>query len=207
MRVRGFTSRLLRRRAGRRRHRGLGPVRPARGPVARAAARRAAGRPRSRPTSQACRARRWAERCDLAVEWVGQRLPRDQVRRRRVRRRHRRARWRRCARRSGRTCDLMVDLHWKFEAGRGDPPDPQARTLRPLLRRGPGASPRTSRARPAWRTASACRWRSARNGARSTSAGRGWSGARCRSIQPEMGHTGVTQFARIAAMAQAFHMR
>jgi L-alanine-DL-glutamate epimerase-like enolase superfamily enzyme len=55
--------------------------------------------------------------------------------------------------------------------------------------------------------ASACRWRSARSGARRTSTGRA-SGKRCMGIvQPEMGHTGVTEFMKIARMARIFHAR
>ena len=145
------------------------------------------------------------ERCDLAVEWVGRgfhaikfaaAMSDDGI----VREMH-------ALREAvGPDVHLMVDLHWKFEA---------AEAIRLIRRLEPfdlyfaeaPVQPEDveGQARVAhaigvplalgeeWRTVYECRPRMERRA--------------LSMIQPEMGHTGVTQFQRIAAMAQAFHMK
>ena len=102
--------------------------------------------------------------------------------------------------------DLMVDLHWKFEASQAIA---LIRRLEPhgLYFAEAPVQPEDveGQARVAhaigvplalgeeWRTVYECRPRFERRA--------------MGIIQPEIGHTGITQFARIGAMAGAFHMR
>ena len=102
--------------------------------------------------------------------------------------------------------DLMVDLHWKFEASeavrlirRLEPHNPYfaEATCQPEDLEGQ-ARVATSIGMPLalgeeWRTVYEVRPR--------------LEARVCGIIQPEIGHTGITQFARIAQMAQAFHVR
>lgn len=143
------------------------------------------------------------ERCDLAVEWVAKGFAgvkfaaavsdegiveemaalREAV---------------------GPKVDLMVDLHWKFTAGEAirlirrleahnlyfaeAPCEPEDIDGQALVARGVGCPVALGEE---WRTAFEYRPRFER---------------RCMSIvQPEMGHTGVTEFLHIGRMAHAFH--
>lgn len=145
------------------------------------------------------------ERCDLAVEWVGKGFRaikfaaamseegivkemgalREAV---------------------GPSIDLMVDLHWKFEASEAirlirklepfdlyfaeapcQPEDAEgqarvARSIGTVLALG-----------EEWRTPYECRPR--------------FEARAMGVIQPEIGHTGITEFLRIGALAHAFHVR
>lgn len=93
---------------------------------------------------------------------------------------------------------LMVDLHWKFTAQEAVQLIDQLAPYRPYFVEAP-ASPRTSRARPTWARACACRSRWGRNGARSSNTAPGWSGARCRSCSPRWGTPASASSCRSAA--------
>ena len=102
--------------------------------------------------------------------------------------------------------ELMVDLHWKFEAAeairlirRLEPYDLSFAEA-PVQPEDVEGQARVAHAigvplalGEEWRTVYECRPRMERRA--------------LSIIQPEMGHTGVTQFGRIAAMAQAFHLK
>lgn len=106
----------------------------------------------------------------------------------------------------GPSAHLMVDLHWKFEASeairlirRLEPYDlyfaeapcaPEDAEGQARVARGVGVPMALGEE---WRTPYECRPR--------------FESRAMSIIQPEIGHTGVTEFARIVAMAQAFHTR
>ncbi|MEO1225316.1 MAG: mandelate racemase/muconate lactonizing enzyme family protein [Pseudomonadota bacterium] len=101
--------------------------------------------------------------------------------------------------------DLMVDLHWKFEAGEAirlirrlepynlyfaeAPCQPEDIDGQAAVARGIGVPLALGEE---WRSVYEVRQR--------------LTARTCGVVQPEMGHTGVTQFARIGQMAQAFHL-
>jgi L-alanine-DL-glutamate epimerase-like enolase superfamily enzyme len=102
--------------------------------------------------------------------------------------------------------DLMVDLHWKFEAAEAVRLIRRLEPLNLYFAEAPcqpedlegQARVATSIGVPLalgeeWRTVYEVRPR--------------LEARVCGIIQPEIGHTGITQFARIAQMAQAFHVR
>ena len=144
------------------------------------------------------------ERCDLAVEWVGKGYrgikfaaavsEKDIV-----------AEMAALREAVGPDIDLMVDLHWKFTAGEAirvirqleahnlyfaeAPCEPEDIDGQALVARGIGCPLALGEE---WRTSFEYRPRFER---------------RCMSIiQPEMGHTGVTEFLHIGRMAHAFHV-
>ncbi|MFZ4531113.1 MAG: mandelate racemase/muconate lactonizing enzyme family protein [Alsobacter sp.] len=144
------------------------------------------------------------ERCDLAVEWVGKGYrgikfaaavsEKDIV-----------AEMAALREAVGPNIDLMVDLHWKFTAGEAirvirqleahnlyfaeAPCEPEDIEGQALVARGIGCPLAIGEE---WRTSFEYRPRFER---------------RCMSIiQPEMGHTGVTEFLHIGRMAHAFHV-
>jgi L-alanine-DL-glutamate epimerase-like enolase superfamily enzyme len=141
------------------------------------------------------------------LEWIGQGVQGHQVRRRHVRRRHRAPRWRRCARRWGRTSIIMVDLHWKFEASRGHPPHPPARrpitSISPRRRCQPEDIEGQVRVAQRHRRAAGAR---ARNGAPVYEFRPRFESRAMSIVQPEIGHSGITEFMQIGRMAQTFHM-
>ncbi|MHB2166927.1 mandelate racemase/muconate lactonizing enzyme family protein [Alsobacter sp. R-9] len=144
------------------------------------------------------------ERCDLAVEWVGKgfrgikfaaAMSDDGIVREMAALREA----------VGPDVDLMVDLHWKFTAGEAirlirrleahnlyfaeAPCEPEDIEGQELVARGIGCPLALGEE---WRTVFEYRPR---------------FGRRCMSIiQPEMGHTGVTEFLHIGRMAHAFHV-
>lgn len=144
------------------------------------------------------------ERCDLAVEWVGKgykgikfaaAMSDDGIVKEMAALREA----------VGPEIDLMVDLHWKFTAGEAirlirrleahnlyfaeAPCEPEDIDGQELVARGIGAPLALGEE---WRTTYEYRPRFER---------------RCMSIiQPEMGHTGVTEFLHIGRMAHAFHV-
>ncbi len=144
------------------------------------------------------------ERCDLAVEWVGRgfkaikfaaAMSDDGIVREMAALREA----------VGPDVDLMVDLHWKFTAGEAvrlirrleahnlyfaeAPCEPEDIEGQELVARGIGCPLALGEE---WRTVFEYRPRFER---------------RCMSIiQPEMGHTGVTEFLHIGRMAHAFHV-
>ena len=145
------------------------------------------------------------ERCALAVEWVGRgfkaikfaaAMSDDGIAREMAALREA----------VGPDIDLMVDLHWKFEAAEAirlirrlepfdlyfaeAPVQPEDVEGQARVAHGIGVPLALGEE---WRTVYEVRPRLERRA--------------LSIIQPEMGHTGVTQFQRIAAMAQAFHMR
>lgn len=102
--------------------------------------------------------------------------------------------------------DLMVDLHWKYTAAEAIQLCDELAPYRPVFAEAPcqpedteGLAAVAARSRvpiaagEEWRTVFECR---PRMEARAISI-----------IQPEMGHTGVTQFMAIGRMAAAFHLR
>jgi L-alanine-DL-glutamate epimerase-like enolase superfamily enzyme len=144
------------------------------------------------------------ERCDLAVAWVGKGFravkfaaavaEKDIV-----------AEMAALREAVGPDVDLMVDLHWKFTSGEAirlirqleahnlyfaeAPCEPEDMEGQALVARGIGCPLALGEE---WRTAFEYRPRFER---------------RCMSIiQPEMGHTGVTEFLHIGRMAHAFHV-
>jgi galactonate dehydratase len=144
------------------------------------------------------------ERCDLAVEWVGKGYravkfaaavaEKDIVREMAALREA-----------VGPDIHLMVDLHWKFTAGEAvrlirqleehdlyfaeAPCEPEDIDGQEIVARGIGCPLALGEE---WRTAYEYRPRFEK---------------RCMSIiQPEMGHTGVTEFMQIGRMAHAFHV-
>ncbi len=144
------------------------------------------------------------ERCDLAVEWVGKGYraikfaaavaEKDIVREMAALREA-----------VGPNIHLMVDLHWKFTAGEAvrligqleehdlyfaeAPCEPEDIEGQEIVARGIGCPLALGEE---WRTAFEYRPRFEK---------------RCMSIiQPEMGHTGVTEFLHIGRMAHAFHV-
>ena len=144
------------------------------------------------------------ERCDLAVQWVGKGYraikfaaavaEKDILREMAALREA-----------VGPDIDLMVDLHWKFTSGEAirlirqleahnlyfaeAPCEPEDIDGQELVARGIGCPLALGEE---WRTAFEYRPRFER---------------RCMSIvQPEMGHTGVTEFMQIGRMAHAFHV-
>ena len=144
------------------------------------------------------------ERCDLAVAWVGKgfraikfaaAMSDDGIVREMAALREA----------VGPDVDLMVDLHWKFTAGEAvrlirrleaynlyfaeAPCEPEDMEGQELVARGIGCPLALGEE---WRTVFEYRPRFER---------------RCMSIiQPEMGHTGVTEFLHIGRMAHAFHV-
>lgn len=144
------------------------------------------------------------ERCDLAAEWVGKgykgikfaaAMSDDGIVREMAALREA----------VGPEIDLMVDLHWKFTAGEAirlirrleahnlyfaeAPCEPEDIEGQELVARGIGTPLALGEE---WRTTYEYRPRFER---------------RCMSIiQPEMGHTGVTEFLHIGRMAHAFHV-
>jgi L-alanine-DL-glutamate epimerase-like enolase superfamily enzyme len=144
------------------------------------------------------------ERCDLAVEWVGKgfkgikfaaAMSDDGIVKEMAALREA----------VGPDIDLMVDLHWKFTSGEAlrvirrleaynlyfaeAPCEPEDIEGQELVARGIGSPLALGEE---WRTAFEYRPRFER---------------RCMSIiQPEMGHTGVTEFLHIGRMAHAFHV-
>lgn len=144
------------------------------------------------------------ERCDLAVEWVGRgyraikfaaAMSDDGIVQEMAALREA----------VGPTVDLMVDLHWKFTAGDAirlirrlethnlyfaeAPCEPEDIEGQAIVARGIGTPLALGEE---WRTSYEYRPRFER---------------RCMSIiQPEMGHTGVTEFLHIGRMAHAFHV-
>lgn len=144
------------------------------------------------------------ERCDLAVEWVGKgykgikfaaAMSDDGIVKEMAALREA----------VGPEIDLMVDLHWKFTAGEAirlirrleahnlyfaeAPCEPEDIDGQELVARGIGSPLALGEE---WRTTYEYRPRFER---------------RCMSIiQPEMGHTGVTEFLHIGRMAHAFHV-
>jgi L-alanine-DL-glutamate epimerase-like enolase superfamily enzyme len=144
------------------------------------------------------------ERCDLAVEWVGKgfkgikfaaAVSDDGIVREMAALREA----------VGPDIDLMVDLHWKFTSGEAvrlirrleaynlyfaeAPCEPEDIEGQELVARGIGSPLALGEE---WRTVYEYRPRFER---------------RCMSIiQPEMGHTGVTEFLHIGRMAHAFHV-
>lgn len=144
------------------------------------------------------------ERCDLAVEWVAKgykaikfaaAMSDDGIVQEMTALREA----------VGPTIDLMVDLHWKFTAGEAirlirrleahnlyfaeAPCEPEDIEGQEIVARGIGTPLALGEE---WRTAYEYRPRFER---------------RCMSIiQPEMGHTGVTEFLHIGRMAHAFHV-
>ncbi len=144
------------------------------------------------------------ERCDLAVEWVGRGYraikfaaavaEKDIVREMEALREA-----------VGPNIHLMVDLHWKFTAGEAvrvirqleehdlyfaeAPCEPEDIDGQAIVARGIGCPLALGEE---WRTAFEYRPRFEKH---------------CMSIiQPEMGHTGVTEFMQIGRMAHAFHV-
>ena len=144
------------------------------------------------------------ERCDLAVEWIGKGYrgikfaaavsEKDIV-----------AEMAALREAVGPDIDLMVDLHWKFTAGEAirvirqleahnlyfaeAPCEPEDIDGQALVARGIGCPLALGEE---WRTSFEYRPRFER---------------RCMSIiQPEMGHTGVSEFLHIGRMAHAFHV-
>ena len=101
--------------------------------------------------------------------------------------------------------DLMVDLHWKFEA---------SEAIR-LIRRMEAYNLYFAEA-PCQPEDIEGQARVARGIAAPLALGEEWrtvyeyrprlEARACGIVQPEIGHTGITQFARIARMAEAFHM-
>lgn len=106
----------------------------------------------------------------------------------------------------GSDADIMIDMHWKYSAAEA------ASLIRALAPQGlyfaeapcapedldglaevAGKVPVPIAAGEEWRTVYEARPRLQRRA--------------CSILQPEMGHTGITQFVRIAQMAQAFHCR
>lgn len=144
------------------------------------------------------------ERCDLAVEWVGKgfkgikfaaAMSDDGIVREMAALREA----------VGPDIDLMVDLHWKFTSGQAiglirrleaynlyfaeAPCEPEDLEGQELVARGIGCPLALGEE---WRTVFEYRPRFEH---------------RCMSIiQPEMGHTGVTEFINIGRMAHAFHV-
>ena len=97
---------------------------------------------------------------------------------------------------------LMVDLHWKFTAGGSDRADRRARAIPAVLRRGAVRAGRHRRPGAGGRARRACRSRWARSW-RTVFEYRPRFTQRAMSVaQPEMGHTGISQFMQIARMAQ-----
>lgn len=145
------------------------------------------------------------ERCDLAVEWVGKGF--DSIKfAAAVSERDIVAEMAALREAVGPDVRLCVDLHWKFEASEAirlirqlelldlwfaeAPVQPEDVEGQARVAHGIGVPMALGEE---WRTVFECRPRFER---RAVSI-----------LQPEMGHTGVTQFARIGTLAQTFHAR
>ncbi len=102
---------------------------------------------------------------------------------------------------------IACDMHWAYTADEAIALDPRAwsRTASGSPRR--RCARRTSTASPASRRASRRRSPRARNGAPCIDLVPRIAKRACSIVQPEMGHTGVTEFMRIGHYAQAHHLR
>ena len=189
--------RLLPRRARGGRHRALGHCRKARRPAAGQAARRAAARAHPRlclrpAEADACRARRlspqhWQSKGFDSFKFGGPVADDGVV----AEIANLRERARATRRASPATCTGPTPPRRRSRSIRRDG------AARPLVRRGAGASRRTSTAWPASPRASRRRSRRARNGAPCSTLVPRIARRACGILQPEMGHTGVTEFMRI----------
>ena len=101
----------------------------------------------------------------------------------------------------GPDAQIMVDLHWKFTADEALELIAALAPLSAVLRRSTGQA-RGSRGTGARRARkSRCRSPRARNGIRRMRSRNRLAAGPIAVLQPEMGHTGITQFRRIAALA------
>jgi len=101
---------------------------------------------------------------------------------------------------------LMVDLHWKFTAQEAIQLIEQLMPYRPYFVEAP-CQPEDLEGQAHVGASIKVPLALGRSGARCTSTGHAWSDVPCRSSDPEMGHTGLSQFMQIARMANAFHMK
>ena len=146
------------------------------------------------------------ERCDLAIEWVGRGYrgikfaaavsdeggyrPRDG--------RPARSGWPGC-RPDGRSALEVLRR-------RRHRPDPPPRSTWPVLCRGALRTRGYRRANPASPRESPRHWRWERNGARAFEVRNRLLAGGISILQPEMGHTGISEFITIGRMAQTFHV-